>query len=469
MISSTFNGYPVHLIQSVDELSKIKSLLDPRIYTGADTETSGLNYYEDSIAGVCISCGHSYDKAHYHGFYIPVDHINYPDNLPKEVVIPFVQDIIDNYTTTWWNRDFDATMLEKEGIKFPCVGKTHDIQCMAHLVKGDSLPALKDFSQDYLKFDVLHYSDNNAENGSFKTTDPTTSYVYAAGDPILTALLGRKLWSDYPYIRKIYPLDNKFAECMRWFMQRTELFLDKEKVQILLDENAKELQKIKSEIFAFVGYQFRLDSNVEKAEALFRYVTLTAKTDKGQFKVDKEVLNSIDHPLAKMLLEYATLTKFRSTYLKKMIDFPDGFHICYQHCNVSTGRLSSGGSKGNPFYVGFNIQNVPKVEMLKCLHRDPNSPINWTVNLTPTKPIVGTVRTTEGNKQVHELKVGDTIITSKGVKPVLEITNEKTKMLHLVDGNKDLYVHPGALVKILRGTQELWAPAYELKSTDKLI
>ena len=329
MINGKYGGYNVHLIEDVSEFERIKSVLNPKVYVGLDTETSGLDHYKDDLAGVCISCGTAYNFQQYHGFYIPLRHIGYDKNLPVDETIRFVQWIIDTYVTVWWNRGFDATMLEKEGLKFPCIGKTHDAQCMAHLVKGDSFPALKDFAHDYLKMDVLHFSDNNAENNNFKTTDPTVSYVYAAQDPIITALVARKLWADYPYIKKIYPIDNKFAECMRKIMYSTDLYLDKDIVEHLVNENARELASVKQQIFSMVGYQFKLDSNVDKADALSRFVTLTAKTAKGQYKVDKEVLSAIDHPLAALLLKYANLNKFRSTYLLKMRDFPQPFHINY--------------------------------------------------------------------------------------------------------------------------------------------
>ena len=45
--------------------------------------------------------------------------------------------------------------------------------------------------------------------------------------------------------------------------------------------------------------------------------------------------SAIDHPLAALLLKYANLNKFRSTYLLKMRDFPQPFHINYQHANVA--------------------------------------------------------------------------------------------------------------------------------------
>lgn len=430
MLSSKFAGFNVHLIQDVKEFEKIKAISSIKVHIGVDTETSGLDHYKDNIAGVCIATGTGYDKDHYHGFYIPVRHIGYKDNLPIDKTIELVQFLVDNFTTVWWNRDFDATMLEKEGLVFPCVGKTHDAQCMAHLVKGDPYPALKDFAHDYLKIDVIHFSDNNAENNNFKTTDPTVSYVYAAQDAIITSLLGRKLWTDYQYIRTIYPIDNKFAECMRRIMYSTDLYLNKEKVEELVKANARELESVKQQIFSMVGYQFKLDSNVDKADALSRFVTLTVKTKSGKYKVDKEVLSSIDHPLAALLLKYANLTKFRSTYLLKMMEFPQPFHINYQHANVATGRLSSGTSKGNSFFAPFNIQNVPKVEVFRYLHYAPvSSPIKWVLDDSPYCSLADGMKVMMADgthKLLRDVKAGEQVMTNKGVKTVVDCGELKT-------------------------------------------
>lgn len=370
MLNSKYNGYSVHLVESVEEISVIKKLCNPKIHVGIDTETDGLSYYDHNIAGVCISCGTGYDKDHYHGFYLPVRHIGYNKNLPIDSVVALVQWLIDNFVTIWWNRDFDAMMLEKEGVIFPCPGKTNDAQCMAHLVRGDSFPALKDFAHDYCKLDVLHFSDNNAENNNFKTTDPTVTYIYCSQDPLVTVLVARKLWADYPYIHKIYPIDNKFAECMRRIMYSTDLYLDHNRVNKLTEENARELAIVKNQIFQMAGYQFKLDSNVDKADCLSRFVTLTAKTSSGKYRVDKEVLQGIDHPMAKLLLHYANLTKFRSTYLLKMQQFPQPFHVNYQHCNVS------------------------------CLTKN------------------NKVRTKEGIKSIADVVVGDQILSENGFFPV---------------------------------------------------
>lgn len=334
MITKQFNSYKVNLVQSIEEFSYIKSLLSPDVHVGIDTETSGLDFNLDEIAGVCISLGKSYSPEHYQGFYFPLRHINYP-NLPLKQVIDLVQFLVDNYTTVWWNRDFDFTFLEKEGFIAPCPGKSHDAQCMAHLVRCEPFPSLKQYTKDYLKFEVISYEDNKAVNNSFKTTDPTVSFIYASFDPIITALLARKLWSDYPYIRKIYPLDNTFAECMRRFMLSTNLYIDKELLQPMLEENKRQLIETQETIYHLAGYRFNIDSNVDKADVLSRFVTLTAKTSSGKYKVSKDILSTIDHPLAKLMVKYTNLRHFRNTYLEKMEAFPNPFKVNYHHCNAA--------------------------------------------------------------------------------------------------------------------------------------
>lgn len=420
MKKALYNGYKLYLIETVDELKYIRNTLHPKVAVGIDTETTGLDYNSDRIVGICISCGKSYNQADYRGFYLPLRHSNYKNNLPIKDVVEFTQYIIDNYITWWWNRNFDATMLEFEGIVFPCVGKTNDGQCLAHLVKNDPMPALKDFVQDYLHFEVMHYEDNKAEGNSFANTDPQTSFIYAAADPLITTLVSRKLWVEYPYTHKIYPLDNKFAECMRFFMKNAEVYYNADIINKLRDANNRRMSSIRQQIFSMVGYEFRLTSNRDKAEALSRYITLTVKTKKGDFKVDKEVLKDIDHPLAKLLLEYAACEKMRSSYYDKINNFPNPFRVNYQHCNAASGRMSSGGSKLNSFFAPINIQNISKKEVMRYLHRD-NSVLRYRVDSNPILCIGGTVTTPNGEVLVSSLKEGDTVVTSKGNKQVVSI------------------------------------------------
>ena len=370
MKTDIYNGYKVNLIESIEELDAVLKTFNPKVLCGGDTETQGLDYNYHRMVGFCMSGGKSYSKEDYAGSYIPVRH-NTGNNLPLDEVLKRIQYFIDNFKTCWWNRTFDMSMLELDGIKVPFVGKMHDAQIMAHLAFSESFPALKEYSKNLLKFDVIEFSSNNAKDHNFGTTDPNISFRYAAQDPIITVLLGQKLWNDYPYIRTIYPLDNKVSEAVRHFCNTTVIPLNHDILNEELDVVNQKIAEVQRKIFSITGYSFKLNSTADKSDALSRFVTLTTKTKTGKFATDKEALSKIDHPLAKLLLEYNELRTYRDSFVAKMCTYPkEGIHINYSTCNTVTGRMSSGSSSGNTFFAPQNIQNIPKVQKSRYVHLD---------------------------------------------------------------------------------------------------
>ena len=433
MLSSKYNGYDVHLIESIDELDYIRSLLNGNSnVVGIDTETSGLDVH-DNIAGVCVSCGTSYKRGDYHGFYLPVRHTTRECNLPLDKVIQFTQELVDTRTTFWFNRNFDANMLERDGLVFPQFAKgTHDVQIMCHLAHSEPMPGLKTWTKKELGFDVLSFESNNAKDHNFKTTDPRISYIYASQDPLVTTLLGLHVWNKYKHVQKIYPLDNQFADVLRRIIWSTDMYIDKDDLQRLLNENLKELSLVRMQIFNLCGYQFNIGSARDKADALSRFVTLTEKTASGAYAVGADVLETIDHPLAHLLLKYSELEKLRGTYLQKMCDFPVPFHVNYTHCNVATGRMSSGGADGNSFFAPLNIQNIPKIEVLKYLHLSPTtSSFGWTLDTSPYAPLSGniTLTTDQGELPIKDITKGMKVLSRGHEYEVLKCGELQTTLL----------------------------------------
>lgn len=357
MLWGSFNGYKVALVQSLEDLAFIRSNLYANILVGCDSETTGLSFVSDYVVGICLSTGRTYSKADYVGYYIPLRHYGYSRNLPIKEVMEFVQFVVDNYMTAWWNRSFDFSMLEKDGFKAPFVGKTHDIQFMAHEVFNDRMPKLKDWAKRFLKFQTISYEENEAENNDFGSTDPEVSFIYAGGDPLITALLGLKIWSDYPNIRKIYSLDNECGEAVRRMTQQ-EIYLDYDFLDTELRMSNEKMESLRQQIYQLVGYSFNVDSGPQIAEALGRFVTLTVRTEKGGLKVDKNVLATIDHSLAKLLLEYSEVSTYIKSFVSKMCSWRGTpVRINYNLTVALTGRMSSSGSKGNDYYKPFNGQN----------------------------------------------------------------------------------------------------------------
>lgn len=364
------NGYLVNLAQNREDLELIKRLMTESV--GLDTETTGLDFDDDCIVGVCLAFG-----APLQGYYLPIRH-NYGNNLPVEDVIEILRDIIDNRTSVLFNRNFDFSMIEKEGVRIPFSVKSHDVQVMCWEATNEEYPALKDFSRRFLRLKMTDYTDNFSESDSkkdkkdksFANTDPEFSFVYAAMDAVATVLLGRKIWSEYPYIRKIYPIDNKVTEAVR-LMGQAQIAINFDKVKEHQQRAEAKLREIRTRAHIRAGYQFNLGSNKEKGEALSRFVTLTVKTKSGKFfKVNEEILEEIDHPLAKDILEYSLTIKFISSYINPLLAMegkPIRFN--YKMTDAPTGRSACGQSKGNKYYAKMNVQAIVKEEKMKYLHK----------------------------------------------------------------------------------------------------
>ena len=386
MREGLFNGYKVKLVETLLDLDEIRKSLYPSIRVGFDTETTGLDYVNDRIVGFCVATGPSYSPKDYVGYYIPVRH-RVGTNLPLEPVLDLMRKILYEYKTIFWNRSYDFFMLENEGIEVPLRGGHWDGQVMAHLVFNDKFPKLKEWSRTFLKWDMINYSENEAEEGNFGATDPSVSFIYAAGDPVATCILSLKLWKDYPYIRNIFALDNMAGEAVRR-ISKSEMFLDIAFIRSERDKTRKELRETQQAIYSLVGYPFNINSPMQLSDALSRFVTLTVRNKSGKgFKLDKSVLalmlDGIEDKASDaakfltLLLKHSHLATMLSSFLEKMSDFMPPVRANYSAVNVASGRLSSGAPKNksgkavNTYYKPFNIQNIPKIEIFKYVHRDP--------------------------------------------------------------------------------------------------
>jgi len=142
-----------------------------------------------------------------------------------------------------------------------------------------------------------------------------------------TERIGQKI--DVPYLRRIEP------------------------------DYVKEVKDFAEEIFADVGFEFKIDSNIQLIEALTKVgVRLTKLTKAGKklqkaggkvelkhFSVDDEALEYLatTHPFAAKIQTYRKKQKVLNTYIRKIAQMVDDNHFLHStfNANVSTGRMSS--------------------------------------------------------------------------------------------------------------------------------
>ena len=131
---------------------------------------------------------------------------------------------------------------------------------------------------------------------------------------------------------------------------------DKAGLERMSQELGERTQKIQSEIYSLVGYEFNLNSPKQLGVALFEELGLPAKKKtKSGYSTNAEVLEDLKdkHPAVSLLLEYRQLAKLKSTYtdgLQTCIAEDGRIHTTFNQTEARTGRISS---------LEPNLQNIP--------------------------------------------------------------------------------------------------------------
>jgi DNA polymerase-1 len=123
-------------------------------------------------------------------------------------------------------------------------------------------------------------------------------------------------------------------------------------------ELAKHMLDVEKQAFDIAGGKFNLGSPKQIQEILYQRLGLPVlkKTPTGQPATSEDVLQdlALDYPLPKLILEYRSMSKLKSTYtdrLPEQINPDTGrVHTSYHQAVASTGRLSS---------TDPNLQNIP--------------------------------------------------------------------------------------------------------------
>ena len=138
-------------------------------------------------------------------------------------------------------------------------------------------------------------------------------------------------------------------------MERKGILVDKTILKELSHDFHQDLSHLVKKIYALAGKECNLNSPKQLAALLFDHLGLPAKSS-----TSAEVLETIDHPIAPLILEYRSLEKLRSTYIDalpaQICPTTGRIHTTFNQTATATGRLSS----TNP-----NLQNIPKDKKIR--------------------------------------------------------------------------------------------------------
>ncbi len=340
-------------------LRALLAQLEPAPLVGFDTETTGLEPMAARLVGMSFACG---DTA----WYLPLAH-EYP-GVPAQLALPDALALLQpwlesaRHAKVGQNLKFDAHVLANHGIALG--GIAHDTLLESYVLEAHERHDLDSLAQRHLGWKTITYDEvtgKGAARIAFAAVEIGRATEYAAEDADCTAavhdVLYPKIAADEK-LRTIYERIELPVLPVLLKMERNGVLLDAAKLTAQSHELGKEMFELEQKAHQAAGQPFNLNSPKQIQEILFERQGLPVKrrTPSGQPSTDEDALAELapDYPLPKLLLEFRTLAKLKSTYtdkLPRMVNPRTGrVHTTYSQAVAVTGRLAS---------TDPNLQNIP--------------------------------------------------------------------------------------------------------------
>lgn len=334
-----------------------------------DTETTGLDSQTSIIIGVSFSWGAN------QGVYVQLTdrQMREADLFAQNEEAAMRQDALtaledfrvvladERIAKTGHNLKFDLGILRWHGIHVG--GPLFDTMLAHSLLEPDQRHGMDYLSEVYLGYTPISIK---ALIGEKKTENMANVPLeklaeYAAEDADVTWQLRGK----FEPLLKERGLEKVFYEIEAPLLP---VIVDLEAEGIRIDAGAlaefsrqleKQMVVLETRIHQLAGEAFNLNSPKQLGTILYEKLKLVEnpkKTRTGQYSTDEDVLQLLaaEHEIVRLLLEYRSLTKLKSTYadaLPQAISPRTGrVHTTFQQAATATGRLAS----NNP-----NLQNIP--------------------------------------------------------------------------------------------------------------
>jgi DNA polymerase-1 len=219
-------------------------------------------------------------------------------------------------------------------------------------------------AKKYLGVDTIHYEDvagKGARQIPFAAVDVERATHYSAEDADITLRLHEALWAKLetePKLQQVFETIEMPLVPVLARMEQTGVLIDVAQLKKQSNELGKRLLEIQQRAFEVAGRNFNMDSPKQLQGLLYEELKLpvTIKTPTGQASTNEEALEALadQHELPRLILDYRTLAKLRSTYTDKLPEAVNPrtgrVHTSYHQAVAATGRLSS----NDP-----NLQNIP--------------------------------------------------------------------------------------------------------------
>jgi DNA polymerase-1 len=325
-----------------------------------DTETTGLDPMRARLVGISFSVNP------HRAAYLPLAHC-YP-GVPQQLAINLVLDKLRSWLEDpgklklGQNLKYDKHIFANHGIALN--GITHDTLLQSYVLESHRLHNMDNLALRHLDVKTISYDEVTGKGNnriSFDQVGIEQATKYAAEDADITLQLHQYLYSrimNDTKLEYVYrTLEMPVLEVL-FKMECNGVLLDIKMLEIQSRELGEKMLSLEEKAFVIAGQPFNLNSPKQIQEILFGRLKLpiVKKTPSGVPSTKEDVLQqlALDYPLPKILLDYRSLAKLKSTYtdkLPRMVNAITGrVHTNYAQAVAVTGRLAS----NEP-----NLQNIP--------------------------------------------------------------------------------------------------------------
>jgi len=325
-----------------------------------DTETTSLDVRAAELVGLSFSwCSGQ-------ACYLPLGHryAGAPAQLPSAEVLKKLKPWLEDATRkkVGQHLKYDQHIFAKVGIHL--AGIAFDTLLESYVLEAHRSHDLDSLAQRHLGRKGLSYDDvtgKGAARISFDQVSVETAARYSGEDADFTLGVHEVLWPKIqaePHLVHIYQdIELPVAQVL-WKMERAGIQVDTRLLNIQNEELAKKIATLEAQAHELAGQAFNLGSPKQLGEILFGKLGIAPvkKTATGAPSTDEDVLERLaeDYPLPKVLLQWRSFSKLRSTYTDKLPRMVDPttkrVHSTFSQAVAVTGRLAS----SDP-----NLQNIP--------------------------------------------------------------------------------------------------------------
>jgi DNA polymerase-1 len=326
-----------------------------------DTETTSLNYMEAQLVGVslCIEAGTA--------VYVPCghDYVGAPEQISRPDLIAAIKPLLEDATQVicGQNLKYDINVLANYNIQWQA--KIIDSMVQSYVLNSTASRHNMDaLAQHYLDYQTVKYIDiagKGVKQLTFNQVDIELASPYAAEDADITLRLAQHFSACLvlePNLGKVYDNIERPLVPVLSRMERIGALVDAKVLGEQSQVIGKRLIELERDAYELAGEVFNLSSTQQLGAILYEKlgIPVTKKTPKGKPSTAEAVLQELaqDYELPKLLLQYRSLSKLKSTYTDKLpleINPATGrIHTSYHQAVAATGRLSS----SDP-----NLQNIP--------------------------------------------------------------------------------------------------------------